>query len=109
MSNFLLMASFLGMGLGVAIGRRMPRLFHFTLPSLAALSALLAYSRPLGFLRIAFPDPTMALWRAELLGAGEKWLTNLGTIIGLFLLVTWVFLCAGTVVGPLFDSLRPLR
>ena len=109
LSNFLLMASFLGMGLGVAIGRRMPRLFHFTLPSLAALSVLLAYSRPLGILRIAFPDPTMALWRAELLGAGEKWLTNLGTIVGLFLLVTWVFLCAGTVVGPLFASLRPLR
>ncbi len=109
LNNVLLMASFLGMGLGVAIGRRRPRLIDFALPSLVILAAILTFSAQLGLLRIAFPDPTLSIWGAETLRGNETFIRNLSKIVALFSLVVWIFVCAGSVVGPLFSSLRPLR
>jgi hypothetical protein len=109
LNNVLLMASFLGMGLGVAIGRRRPRLIDLALPSLVVLAAVLTFSAQLHLLRIAFPDPTLSIWGAETLRGNETFITNLAKIVALFALVVWVFVCAGSVVGPLFASLRPLR
>ena len=45
-----LLASFLGMGLGVALGRRRPGLVHYCLPTLALLSLVLAFSRAMGLI-----------------------------------------------------------
>jgi hypothetical protein len=109
LNNVLLMASFLGMGLGVAIGRRRPRLIDFALPSLVVLAAILTFSAQLHLLRIAFPDPTLSIWGAETLRGNETFLMNLTKIVALFALVVWIFVCAGSVVGRLFSSLRPLR
>lgn len=109
LNNVLLMASFLGMGLGVAIGRRRPRLIEFALPSLVVLAAILTFSAQLHLLRIAFPDPTLSIWGAETLRGNETFIKNLAKIVALFALVVWIFLCAGSVVGPLFAGLRPLR
>ncbi|MEA2568351.1 MAG: hypothetical protein QOI24_352 [Acidobacteriota bacterium] len=109
LNNLLLMASFLGMGLGIAAGRARPRLVHATLPSLALLSAILGYSPELRLLRIAFPDPSFSLWGAEVLRRGEEYGGNLAKILALFLLVVWIFVCAGSAVAPLFASMRPLR
>lgn len=109
LNNILLMASFLGMGLGVAIGRRRPRLIHVALPSLVVLAAILTFSAQLHLLRIAFPDPTLSIWGAETLRGNETFFMNLTKIVALFALVVWIFVCAGSVVGPLFSSLRPLR
>lgn len=109
LNNVLLMASFLGMGLGVAIGRRRPRLIDFALPSLAVLAAILTFSAQLHLLRLAFPDPSLSIWGAETLRGNETFITNLTKIVALFALVVWIFVCAGSVVGLLFASLRPLR
>jgi len=109
LSNVLLMASFLGMGFGLAVGRRHPRLIHAALPSLAILSAILAYSQELHLVRISFPDPALWLWGAEILRAGEVYAFNLMKAVGLFVLVVWIFVCAGAAVAPLFASLKPLR
>lgn len=109
LNNLLLMGSFLGMGLGLAAGRERPRLVHAALPSLALLSAILAYSRELHLLRIAFPDPTLSLWGAEMLRGNEAYGINLAKILALFLLVVWIFVCAGSAVAPLFASMLPLR
>lgn len=109
LSNFLLMASFLGMGLGLAVGRRHPKLIHAALPSLAVLAAILAWSPELHLVRISFPDPSIWLWGAEILRRGEIYALNLLKTIGLFMLVVWIFVCAGAAVAPLFASLRPLR
>lgn len=109
LNNVLLMASFLGMGLGIAIGRRRPRLIDLALPSLVVLAAILTFSSQLHLLRIAFPDPTLSIWGAETLRGNETFITNLAKIVALFALVVWVFVCAGSAVGPLFASLRPLQ
>ncbi len=109
LNNVLLMASFLGMGLGIAIGRRRPRLIDLALPSLVVLAAILTFSSQLHLLRIAFPDPTLSIWGAETLRGNETFITNLAKIVALFALVVWIFICAGSAVGPLFASLRPLQ
>ncbi|HXH93336.1 MAG TPA: class I SAM-dependent methyltransferase, partial [Thermoanaerobaculia bacterium] len=109
LNNVLLMASFLGMGLGIAIGRRRPRLIDLALPSLVVLAAILTFSSQLHLLRIAFPDPTLSIWGAETLRGNETFITNLAKIVALFALVVWIFVCAGSAVGPLFASLRPLQ
>ncbi|MEO6325628.1 MAG: hypothetical protein ABIT01_12685 [Thermoanaerobaculia bacterium] len=109
LNNILLMASFLGLGLGVALARRRPGLIHATLPSLAALAAVLAYSRELKLLRLSFPDLSISLWGGEILQQGEHFAVNVGITMLLFLGVVWVFLCLGAGVGALFASLPPLR
>src|SRR5688572_4545392 len=59
-SNVVLLASFLGMGLGVALGTRRPSLIHYCLPALAVLSLVLAFSRPMGLMNLSFPDPSLS-------------------------------------------------
>jgi len=108
-NNLILMAAFLGMGLGVAIGKRKPHLVHGTLPLLALLSALLAAATPLGFNQIGFPDLSVALWGAEVRANLAAFVICLSLILFVFWMVVGVFLCAGSAVGALFSRLHPLR
>ena len=108
LSNVLLMAAFLGMGLGVAAGKRWPRLVHATLPLLLGLSIILCYAENLGLTFLSFPDLSIALWGAEGLRADERFAINVALILGLFLWTCAVFLCAGAAVGDLFHRLPAL-
>jgi hypothetical protein len=65
--NLVLISSFLGMGLGVALGRKYRRLIHYTLPALFLLSIPLAFSQSLHLMHLPFPDQTFHLWRLEYL------------------------------------------
>src|SRR5438270_7565916 len=55
-TNLILVGAFLGMGLGVAVGRRRPGLVHWALPAVAALSIVLGAAEPLGLVHLSFPD-----------------------------------------------------
>src|SRR5206468_491805 len=61
-TNLILIGAFLGMGLGVAVGRRRPELLHRTLPALAVLSLIFAAAEPLHLLHLSFPDSSVHLW-----------------------------------------------
>src|ERR1043166_8770936 len=63
--NFVLIAAFLGMGLGVALGRKHPMAFHKLLPALVVLSVVLTFSEELGLMHLRFPDLTFWLWGSE--------------------------------------------
>jgi spermidine synthase len=108
-NNVVLICAFLGMGSGVALGRRWPGLIHFVLPLLLVLALPLAFSEPLGFVAMRFPDHTIALWGGE--QAANPWLfaRNLGIFCGLLLLIMAVFACAGAPLGALFVRLPALR
>jgi hypothetical protein len=109
LNNVLLMAAFLGMGLGVALGKRWPGLVHAAMPLLLGLAAVLCYAQELGLTYISFPDRSMALWGAEGLRVDETFATNIGEIMSLFALASAVFICLGSAVGALFDRMQPLR
>src|SRR5438045_8143588 len=64
-ANLILIAAFLGMGLGVVLGRRRPQLVHAALPALAILSIVLAAAAPLGLVDMRFPDPTIYLLQGD--------------------------------------------
>lgn len=107
-TNVLLIAAFLGMGLGVALGRRHPRLVHGCLPALAILSLLLSFSSEVSLMTLRFPDASISLWGQErsmgLLGFAGATLV----FMVLFSWVTLIFALAATPIGRLFDELPPL-
>ncbi|MEN8163757.1 MAG: hypothetical protein ABFS37_06490, partial [Acidobacteriota bacterium] len=109
-NNLILIGCFLGMGLGVALGKRRPGLVHFTLPALALVSAVLAFSERLGIVHLRFPDGAVLLWG----GVSEstsilEFIGNISIFFGIFLGIVSVFLFAGAAVGRLFPMLPTLR
>ncbi|MDQ2668548.1 MAG: hypothetical protein M3Z05_21520, partial [Gemmatimonadota bacterium] len=109
-ANIILLAAFLGMGLGIALGRKRPALIHACLPALAVLSAVLCFSAQLHLMQLRFPDLTISLWGADT-APSTAWqfagITMLMTV--LFGAVASVFAFAAAPVGWLFDRLPPLR
>jgi hypothetical protein len=108
-NNLTLMAAFLGMGLGVAVGARRPGLQHLTLPLLLVLSLILGFSERLGILNLRFPDISMSLWGGEILPRAGLFARNVLIVLVLFALIVAIFLCAGAIVGHLFTRLEPLH
>jgi SAM-dependent methyltransferase len=108
-NNLVLIAAFLGMGLGVALGRRRRGLVHWALPVLAPLAAILGLAEPLGLVRLAFPDPFVHTWGAEVVAGGAWRLLGSFAIFGALIAgVVAVFVCAGAAVGALFGRLPAL-
>jgi SAM-dependent methyltransferase len=108
-NNLTLIAAFLGMGLGVALGERRPQLQHWTLPTLLLLSAILGSSEKLRIVYLRFPDMSLSLWGGEGLLNAKAFAVSVVIVLLLFALILMVFLCAGTIVGALFTTLPPLR
>jgi len=109
-NNLVLIGAFLGMGLGVAIGRRRPGLVHLTLPGLFVLSLVFAAAEPLGIMHLQFPDPSIHLWGGEGAGGDVGLLVrNLTIFLSLFLGLVAIFVFAGGAVGHLFPQLPALR
>jgi SAM-dependent methyltransferase len=109
-TNLILIGAMLGMGLGLALGRRRPGLLHWTLPTLCVLSTVFAFAEPLGLVHLTFPDSAVHMWGAETMGE-SRWrlLLNLTIFLVLFAGIVTVFLFAGTAVGWLFPRTSPLR
>lgn len=107
-SNIVLISAFLGMGLGILLGRSRPGLVHLALPTLALLSLALGFSFQLGLWSLSFPDISIYLWEADTRPAVLTFLRNLGIMLGLFWLMCLVFLCAGAAVGHYFARLEAL-
>jgi hypothetical protein len=105
LGSVLLIGAFLGMGLGVALGRRHPQLFGLTLPALAALSAVLAFSEKLHILHTRFPGRGVAMWGMD---SATNFASSLAIIVALFAAVVIVFLLAGTRVGEIFAGAEAL-
>ncbi len=108
-NNMVLIAAFLGMGLGVAVGRRQPGLVHLVLPVLLLLALPLAFSEQLGLVHLVFPDQSISLWGGEHLVA-NPWIfaRNLTIFLSLLLTMVLVFVCAGAPLGCLFPRLPVL-
>lgn len=109
-NNIVLITAFLGMGIGVALGRRHPGLVHFTLPSLLLLALPVAGAETLGLVHLTFPDQSITLWGAETVAASPVvFVRNLAIFLVLLTGVGAVFVGAGAPLGYLFGRLPVLR
>lgn len=108
-SNLVLIASFLGMGLGLALGRRHGGLVHWTLPALLLVAAALGLAEPLGLVHLRFPDPAVHTWGTELSSGFLRSLLDVGIFVTLIVSIVGVFVLAGSAVGCLFPRLEALQ
>ncbi len=102
LNNLVLIAAFLGMGLGVAAGRKRPKLFHALFPALLIFSAIVgtASETPIG--SITFPDLSIYLWGSEAAIQFGSFAASMSVLLGLFWLIVGIFFFAGTAVGHYF-------
>ncbi len=109
-NNIVLITAFLGMGVGVALGRRHAGLVHFTLPALLLVSLPVAGSDMLGLVRLGFPDQSITLWGAEkVAGNPVQFAGHLAIFLVLLAVLGAVFVAAGAALGHLFGRLNVLR
>jgi hypothetical protein len=108
-ANLVLVATFLGMGLGVGIGRTHPEWGRWALPALAILSIVLAAAGPLGLMHLVFPDPTISLWGSDTRGTWTQFFGSSLVVTASFWAIACIFMLLGTRVGALFDQLAPLK
>ena len=109
-NNIVLIAAFLGMGVGVALGRRHPGLVHLALPALLALAVPVASAEALGLVHLTFPDQSITLWGAETVAANPAtFARNITIFLVLLGGVGAVFVGAGAPLGHLFGRLPVLR
>jgi hypothetical protein len=112
-NNLILIACFLGLGTGLALGRRCAWLVHAVLPALLALVLLFAFSDQVGLMHLRLPDPAIHLWGAERAGAtSAEFLLSVAIVVALFAAIAGVFCCAGGALGHLFarsGDLPPTR
>src|ERR1035437_7029843 len=109
-NNIVLISAFLGIGLGVALGRRRPGLLHFVLPTLLVLALPLGLAERLQLTYLRFPDQSVMLWGAQMAPASVAvFARNMGIFLGLIGLVVMVFTGCGAALGCLFARLPALR
>jgi hypothetical protein len=108
-ANLVLVATFLGMGLGVGLGRTRPQWARWALPVLALASMVIAAAGPLGLTHLVFPDPTISLWGNDTRGTWAQFFGSTLVVTACFWVIASIFMLLGIRVGSLFDQLPPLR
>lgn len=98
-NNFVLIGSFLGIGLGILLGRGRPELARYAGAALVVLAIVVLFVRARGL-----PAPEQLF-----LGSGEQVQTNLGVLALAFILTVAVMAAFAIPLGPLLTSMPPLR
>ncbi len=115
-SNLVLIAAFLGMGLGLGIAKKRGALRHWVLPAVLLLSIPAAAAEILGLTQLTFPDLSVHMWGSEGVldvpgGTSRAWTlaASVLTVLILFWGVAGTFVLAGVSVGHYFNQLRTLK
>ena len=102
-SNFLLMASFLGIGVGILLGRRGTRLALSPFPLLFLATVLLVYGAQLN---VQARDPNEIIFGLDASGSADVNFVVLPLVI---VLVTALMASLALPLGPLLRSMPPLK
>jgi hypothetical protein len=106
--NLPLMASFLGLGLGLQRGSS-PRLER-SFPALLAVPCVLAaFAVPMGLVHLQFPDQSVALWVSDASLPLAKAVFFTVVLLGIFFVVVAAFAALGARMSRLFERFEPLR
>ena len=105
-NNVVLISAFLGMGVGLALGRRFPGLIHLALPTLALVGVPLAFAESLELVHLKFPDPMESVYSWDSVESSREFSTyvvNMGKFFGIYSLICLLFVLLGGPVGYLFS------
>ena len=102
-SNFLLMASFLGIGVGILLGRHGGRLVLSPFPPLLLATVMLVYGAQLN---VQARDPNEIIFGLDASSSAD---VNFIVLPVLILLVTALMALLAMPLGPLLRSMPPLR
>lgn len=108
-NNLVLVMAFLGLGVGVALGRRLPGLVYCALPALLVVALPLGFAEALGLVHLRFPDQSVALWGAEMQGDALVFARSLAVFLAALVGIGAVFVAAGAPLGFLFGRMQVLR
>ena len=108
-ANLVLLAAFLGMGLGIGMRNHAAFLSRWGLPALALASVLIASAAPLGFVHVRFPSLAPTEWGSSPGGAWWQFAGAAALVTTCFWAVAALFLFPGAIVGVLFEALPPLE
>jgi hypothetical protein len=109
-NNIVLISAFLGMGLGVSLGRRYPGLFRLALPALLIVALPLAFSERLGLVHLYFPDNSIMLWVVGLVPADPAvFAEHILIFLALITAIVAVFTFCSIPLGYLFSLMPALR
>jgi len=103
-NNLVLIGAFLGMGLGVSIGRRQPELFHRAFPLLLGFALIVGTASLTGLGSLSFPDVSLHLWGADEAVQLGMFIFNVGVVLALFWCIVAVFGFAAIAVGHFFGQ-----
>ncbi|MFA5263547.1 MAG: hypothetical protein WC378_06945 [Opitutaceae bacterium] len=109
-NNVVLIGAFFGMGVGVALGKRLPGLVHLALPALLVLAIPLGFAEKLDLVHMTFPDNSIMLWGGDVISSNLAIFTkHLAIFLGLTCVIISVFVCCGAPLGYLFSRLPVLK
>lgn len=111
-NNIVLIGAFLGMGIGLVLGKRYPGLIHGILPVLLIASIPIAFSENLGLVHLKFPDPFQSIFIWDSISYSHElptYVKNLSIFLIIYVLICSVFVLAGAPVGNLFSKKKNLE
>lgn len=109
-NNLVLIACFLGLGLGTALGARRRGLGRWVAPAVVLLALPLAFAGELGIMHMPLPDPSIFLWGADRSGASAlDFARVMAVLLAVFAALAGVFALAGAALGELLAGLQGPR
>lgn len=105
LKNMILLAVFLGMGLGIILGKRKSDLLNFFGPLFLLLTFLISFSKEFNFKQLQIPNLNIMVWGLkETQFSWNEAIFSFSIFLVIFVLITFVFISCASPLAKLFEE-----